>query len=180
MKQPKPVEIIETCIDKYTTGLENNNKVSKDIRLSLLKMADLHEDSSRTYTEVFVDLANLSSLPNADILSTIIIRLISCKGLLPENIENSVGRFNIVKLIEKNKEVTSLLPTDKKTQNHDKISTYIDEYSKIVGELQILTKPISELGDLVSLQNQIMRNLNRKHMKVYLNPLGFQETTDSP
>ena len=180
MKQtPKPVEIIETCIEKYTTGTVGDDKVSKDIRLSLLKMADLQEDPSRSYADVFEDLANLSSLPNADIFSTVIIRLISCKGLLPENIEKSTGRFNIVKLIEKNKEVISLLPKEKKSQNHEKILTYIDEYSKISDELQILTRSISELSDLVALQNQIMRNLNRKHTKVYLTPLGFQETTYS-
>ena len=105
-----PAEVIEASIEEFSSGSLDQKKASKKIRRTLLQMAKIPEDSSLSFSAIFEDLATTTNLPSTDKFSTLTIRLISCKGLLPDTIGNSAGR-HLVKLIEQgNKTISSILP----------------------------------------------------------------------
>ena len=169
-----PAEVIESNIESLSSGSLDSNSARKNIRQALLKLAEMPEDTSLSFSDIFELLATTSTLSRIDQFSTLTIRLISCGGLLPETIESAAGR-HIVKLIEQgNNTITSILSDRKKSLNHARLTVYAKFHSDSCQRLQILTQPISGLHDLVGRRQSIMQTLNHGHLKSYLNPLGFQ------
>ena len=171
-----PAEIIESNIEKYSSGSLGCKSARKNIRHALLQLAGMPKATSLSFADIFERLATTAPLPEIKQFSTLTIRLISCNGLLPETIESSAGR-HLVKLIEQgNSTITAILPDRKKSLNHARLIAYARYHSDACQELQILTQPISGLHDLVGRRQSLMRTLNHGHLKSYLNPLGFQAT----
>ncbi|MCY4328379.1 MAG: ATP-binding protein, partial [Rhodobacteraceae bacterium] len=174
-----PAEIIEANIEEYSTESLDCSAARKNIRHALLQLADMPEDSSPSFSDIFERLATTSHLPSMEQFSTLTIRLVSCNGLLPETIESSSGR-HLVKLIEQgNDTITKILPDRKKSLNHTRLAAYARLHSDACQKLQILTQPISGLHDLVGRRQTLMQTLNHGYLKSYLYPLGFQATITS-
>ena len=174
-----PAEVIESNIEEYSSGSLDCSSARKNIRHALLQLAEMPEDTSLSFSDIFERLATTTPLPGIDQFSTLTIRLVSCNGLLPDMIESSAGR-HLVKLIEQgNNTITSILPDQKKSLNHARLTAYARLHSDACQRLQILTQPISGLHDLVGRRQSLMRTLNHGHLKSYLNPLGFQATVTS-
>ena len=174
-----PAEVIESNIEEYSSGSLDCSTARKNIRHALLQLAEMPEDTSLSFSDIFEGLATTTPLPRIDQFSTLTIRLVSCNGLLPETIESSAGR-HLVKLIEQgNNTITSILPDRKKSLNHARLTAYVRFHYDACQSLQILTQPISGLHDLVGRRQSLMRTLNHGPLKSYLNPLGFQATVTS-
>ena len=174
-----PAEVIESNIEEYSCGSLDCSSARKNIRQALLHLAEMPEDTSLSFSEIFERLATTKPLPAIKQFSTLTIRLVSCDGLLPETIESSAGR-HLVNLIEQgNDTITAILPDRKKSMNHARLAAYARVHSDACQDLQILTQPISGLHDLVGRRQSLMRTLNHGHLKSYLNPLGFQAAITS-
>ena len=174
-----PVDVIESNIAEFSSGSLDCRTARRAIRRALLQLAEIPDDTSLSFSQIFERLATTTPLPQMDQFSTLTIRLISCDGLLPERIESLAGR-HLVKLIEQgNHAITSLLPDRKKLLNHARLTVYAKLHSEACQDLQVLIQPISGLHDLVGRRQALMRTLNHRHLKSYLNPLGFQATITS-
>jgi len=173
-----PDEIIELNIEEYSSGLLNNKSAKKNIRHALLQLAEIPNDASLSFSDTFEHLTKTTPLPNAEQFSTLIIRIMSCKDLLPETTTKSAGR-HMVQLVEKgNSKITEIL-SDQKSLNHIRLAAYAGFHSTACQKLQILSQPILGFHDLVGRRQTLMKTLNDGHLKSYLNPLGFRETVMS-
>ena len=174
-----PVDSIESNIANFSSGSQDCKSARKNIRRALLQLAEMPDDTSLSFSDIFERLATSTPLPKVNQFSTLTIRLISCDGLLPDKIESLAGR-HLVKLIEQgNTAITSLLPDQKKSLNHARLTTYAKFHSDACQSLQTLVQPISGLHDLVGRRQSLMQTLNHGHLKSYLNPLGYQATITS-
>ncbi len=152
----------------------NCDTARKNIRRALLQLSEMPEDPSLSFSEIFKRLASAKNLPNQRLFSTVIIRLVSCDGLLPEMVDSSSSRY-LVKLIEQgNKAIKSTLPDGEKSLTHTRLSVYEEFHFDAIRRLKVLTQQISGLHDLVGRRQPLMRELNHGHLKSYLDPLGFQ------
>ncbi len=169
-----PAETIELSIEGFSSGSLDPNSARKNIRAALLKLGGMWEDTSLSFAQIFARLAATEPSRVDNQLSMLTIRLVSCDGLLPDTIEGSAGR-HLVTIIERgNDKITSILPDNKKVQNHERLTTYSKFHYVVCEELQILTQSISGLHDLVGRRESLMRMLNQGPLKSYLNPLEFQ------
>ncbi len=174
-----PDEFIESNIEEYSSKSLDCGLARKNIRHALLQLAEMPEDTSLSFSDIFERLATTTSLPNIDKFSTLTIRLVSCNGLLPETVKSSTDR-HLVKLIEQgNNTINSILPDGKKSLNYARLTFYARFHSDACQRLQILMQPISGLHDLVGRRQPLMQTLNYGPLKSYLNPLGFQTTITS-
>ncbi len=172
-------EVIESHIEEYSSGSLNCDLARRKIRHALLQLAEMPDDKSLSFSDIFERLATATSLPKTDQFSTLAIRLFSCNGLLPETAKSSAVQY-LVKLIEQgNNAIISILPDGKKSLNHARLAAYANFHSDACQRLQILTQPISGLHDLVGRRQSLMQTLNHGPLKSYLNPLGFQPTITS-
>ncbi len=174
-----PAEIIESNIEEYSSGSLDCSSARKNIRQALLQLAEMPEDPSLPFSDIFERLATTTPLPQVKQFSTLTIRLVCCNGLLPKTIESSASR-HLVKLIEQgNDRITAILPHGQKSLNHVRLDAYAKFHFDACQKLAILTQPISGLHDLVGRRQSVMQTLNNGQLKSYLNPLGFQATITS-
>ena len=70
-----PVELIESNIEEYSSGSLDCSSARKNIRHALLRLAEMPEDTSLSFADIFERLATTTPLPGSKQFSTLAIRL---------------------------------------------------------------------------------------------------------
>ena len=161
---------VESAIRDLSTHASDLHTVRKTIGAALHDIAQIAHDSSLSLADSFEAVANVKSVSARRDLGSLSIRLISQDGVLPEEGLEKCRR-HIVGLVEKG--CPDLIPKPWPVQNHEKIETVISIHLEVCERLTNLRQPFASLEDISSRRPMLMKGLNNKLTKGYLNSFGF-------
>ena len=170
---------ITATVHKHTSELLDLKVARKELRTLLHTLANIPLDTSRSFADIFETIATQKENISDPDIAAIIVFLVSSPGLLPETIGDNAGR-HILRIIDHgHPRLLSTHHISRNSQTYQQFDALKRIHLTACEHLSPLALHFSALHDISSRRQSLMKSLNHGPIKLYLNPLGFQDVIAS-
>ena len=166
------VSVIDSLVQQHSPAKPATASVRRQLRNQILSLAPLPTDSDLTLAKAIGAATASCPSPAKRTLAAVLLRLASSSGTLTEE-DLKDCRRDIVQLVETACPDLTKDLVNTSDQNHEKIEALKHIHHDACEKLEQLHQPFASLQDLAMRRRSIMKSINHKKAKSYLNAFGF-------